>query len=519
MTPLTQPGRRRPSLGYPLLLLLAVGLSPGCARRDALLQPDLPQVTLLSVTAEAVPPPQQADPGPEAVLVSASGEDAPADDPVFSLTDAIAFALRNNPRLRAGQAAVARAQGQEQVAFAPFLPEMDLFSRYGGTSATLSPGAPGPVGGILASGDGSRGFVQAEVDVQWTLWDFGRTAGHHGQAVARERIAERQLVRARQTVAFDVTSAYLGVLLAEASRRVQEQAVRRAEYLREDAVVRRRNGVADPDDVLRADVQLSEAREALVVARQAEFDAVSRLNYALGRDAGLPLRVLDWRARPPFDRTLGECLETAAAQRQEVAVAREAVAAARYGLDAATAEYLPHIYIRASIGHVDGEGVRTGWQEGAAIHLDQRLYSGGRRRGEQWAAEADVAAAGAQAQTVLDGISLEVSLAYRGVRATRERIPLTETAVTQATENLRLVRVKYKNGNATPTDVVDAETTLTRSEQRYHSAVYDYLAALARLEYALGTPQGCLVEPAPGEGEAELLPPPRPLADTDRRAP
>jgi outer membrane protein TolC len=88
-------------------------------------------------------------------------------------------------------------------------------------------------------------------------------------------------------------------------------------------------------------------------------------------------------------------------------------------------------------------------------------------------------------------------VAYRGVLATRERIPLTETAVTQATENLRLVRVKYKNGNATPTDLVDAETTLTRSEQRYHSAVYDYLAALARLEYALGTPQGCLAEPPP----------------------
>jgi outer membrane protein TolC len=452
------------------------------------------------VAADAVTPPDPAQPAPEAVPAAAIATPGPAEDPTFSLADAIAFALGNNPRLRTAQAAIARAQGQEQVAFAPFLPEVDLYSRTGGTSDTLSPGAPGPVGGILGSGEKAHFFSQAEVALQWTVWDFGRRAGRHGQAVARERITELQLIRIRQTVAYDVASAYLGVLLAEASRRVQEQAVRRAEAVREDAVARWRGGVADRDDVLRADVQLSEAREALVVARQAEYDALSRLNYALGRDATLPLHVREWSTRPPFDRSLADCLETALAQRQEIAVARENVAAARFGLDAVTAEFLPHVYVRTSIGHVDGSGVETGWQEGAALHLDYRLYSGGRRRGEQRSAEAEVAAATAQVQTVLDGISLEVSLAYRGVLATRERIPLTETAVTQATENLRLVRVKYKNGNATPTDLVDAETALTRSEQRFHSAVYDYLAALARLEYALGTPQGCLAEPSPPGG-------------------
>jgi len=38
-----------------------------------------------------------------------------------------------------------------------------------------------------------------------------------------------QLTRAEQTVAFDVAAAYLDVLFARASRRVQEDAVRRAE--------------------------------------------------------------------------------------------------------------------------------------------------------------------------------------------------------------------------------------------------------------------------------------------------
>jgi outer membrane protein TolC len=424
--------------------------------------------------------------------------------PLVTLPQAISFALQNSPRLRAARAAVARARGQDQVAFAPFLPIVDLYSRYGGASATLSPGAPGPVGGILPSGDGPRGFVQAEVDLQWTLWDFGRTAGRYNQALSRDRVVGLQLARAEQTTAYDVTAAYLGVLLAQAFRRVQEQSIRRAEAVLEDSRARRKGGVAEPDDVLRSDVQLAEAREALVTAQQEEFDALARLNYALGRNVSLPLRVVDWKDRPPFELSLPECLQTAVAGRQEVAAARETVAAAQYGLDAAAAEFLPQIYVRVGVGHVDGEGVRTGFHEGASIHLDQHLYTGGRRQGEQRSAEADVRAAAAQAQTVFDTVSLEVNLAFRGVAAARGRIQFTETAVTQARENLRLVRVKYRNGNATPTDVVDAETTATRSEQRFASAVYDYLAALARLEYATGMGAGCLTAPPKGVAAEEV---------------
>jgi outer membrane protein TolC len=456
-------------------------------------------------------------PAQNVTAVPVEHEAAPIDVAVFGLPDAIKFGLDNSPRLRVAAEAVARARGQEQVAFSPFLPEFDYLARYGATSPNQSPGSPGPVGGIIPSGDRVHEFAQAELDLQWTVWDFGRTAGRYGQAVSRERIAALRLARARQTVAYDVTAAYLNLLLARASRVVQEQAVRRARAILEDTRARRKGGVADPDDVLRAEVQLAESREALVVADQAVFDAVARLNYAMGRHVSLPLRVADWRDRPAFTQSLTECLQTAATQRQEVAVAREAVAEARHGLRAAEADFCPRVYVRADLGHVDGAGIETGWQEGAAIHMDGAIYTGGRRTGEEKSAEADVRAAVANAQAVCDSVSLEVNVAFRAVAASRERIALTETAVAQARENLRLVRVKYRNGNATPTDVVDAETAATRSDQRYYAAVYDYLGALARLEYAMGTPQGCLGEQPPRAAEPEALPaelpPPRKLPD------
>jgi outer membrane protein TolC len=143
---------------------------------------------------------------------------------IFTLADAVAFALQNNPRLRSARAAIERARGQEQVAFAPFLPQIDVLGQYGVTSATLAPGIPGPTGFLLANGFGTRSYAETEVALQWTVYDFGRTGGRHRQAVARERITELQLAWAGQTVGFDVAAAYLDVLLARGACRTTPSA-------------------------------------------------------------------------------------------------------------------------------------------------------------------------------------------------------------------------------------------------------------------------------------------------------
>lgn len=474
-------------------------LTPGCATSDG----PLPALRDVSGTglAERVLIPRDLDVNPpETVIQLDAPSQSPADEPSlmnreaeranFSLPDAIAYALRCNPRLRSARAAIIRAQGQTQVAFAPFLPQIDLLGQAGVISATLAPGATGTTGLILASGDGTRSYTEAEVSLQWTLYDFGRTGGRYRQAVAREQITELQFARANQTVEFDVAAAYMDVLLARASRRVQDDAVRRAQAILDDTVARRQCGVALREDVLRAQVQLSESREALVLAQQREYDAVARLNYAMGRNASCPLEVIDLNAEPPLPGALAELLEQAAAQRPEIDLVRQSVAAAQDGREAARAEYLPRIFVRASAGRTDGQNVITGWQEGAGLHVVAPLYAGGRRRGELQSADSEIEAAIAEAQAILDAISLQVNLAYRGVVATRERIDLARTAVAQAEENLRLVRVRYRNGTATPTDVVDGEAALTRSQQRFFSANYHFLSALARMDYAVGQRQG-----------------------------
>jgi len=432
---------------------------------------------------------------------------------MFTLPGAVDFALENSPRLWAAQAAIERARGQEEVAFAPFLPQIDYLSHYGATSGNLGPVAAGPTGIVLATPGLPHTVAQEELQLQWTVCDFGRRLGRYRQAGAREHIAEFQDLRAKETVAYDVAAAYMQTLRAVAVRVIQEEAIRRAEATLKDTRSRRAAGVADRDDVLRAEVQLSVAQDGLDIAQEVELAAQARLNNFMGRNASLPLQLADWKARPEFTLSLVQCLEIAASQRREINIAQEAVAAAQSARQAAHADYLPRVYALASVGDVEGQNIQTGWQEGAGLHIDIPLYTGGRRKGELNAAEADIHEAVANAQSILDGVTLEVTLAYRSAVTAQKRIDHLRPAVTEAQENLRLVRQKYRNGNATPTDIVDAETALTDAQQRLTSATYEFLAALVRLDYALGSPQGHLLgapdgpELGPSTAEETLLPP------------
>jgi outer membrane protein TolC len=279
---------------------------------------------------------------------------------IFALPDAIAFALQNSPRLRSARAAIERARGQEQVAFAPFLPQVDLFNRYVATGKSTLPGAPGPTGVVNITAIGHYQAYQSELQLQWTLYDFGRTAGRYGQADLREKITQLQALRAKETVGYDVAAAYLQALEAAAFRRIAVETVRRAEAVLQDVRARRESGIALRDDVLRGEVQLSESRDALVRADDAEITALAQLNNAMGRDASLPVRPSDGLSAGPFATSLAECLLRAATQRPEVGVARDRVAVAQFGRLAARGEFLPRIDMKGSLGRIEGENVVGG---------------------------------------------------------------------------------------------------------------------------------------------------------------
>jgi outer membrane protein TolC len=195
---------------------------------------------------------------------------------------------------------------------------------------------------------------------------------------------------------------------------------------------------------------------------------------------------------PPFQLGLSECLQTAVAQRREFEVARRSIQVAQEGTRVAKADFAPRIVAEGLLldfqqssprGHAD---LPLGF-----IKLEWGLFQGGRRVAEVRVADSKVRAAMAEAETVADTIGFQVTEAYQRLVTAQRGIERARPAVEQARENNRLVRARYRQGDATPADITDAETALTRAQDDYLNSTYDYLTARARLDYAMG------VTPAP----------------------
>jgi outer membrane protein len=420
----------------------------------------------------------------------------------LTLPDALALAFRLQPRLRASLESIRQAQGREDIAFAAFLPTVTggylaggYYVQAGGTGFSI-PGVPNspsftilPLLGTVPVGlEGQTGFEVAELKLQWLVCDFGRRLGRYNQAGLALDIAQLQTQRAYQTVANDVAVAYYQVLRARSLHRIARESVRRAKDDLRVAKKLAKGGVIVREKVLRAEVALAQAQRALDVAEEAEAVAVAALNLAIGLNVSAPSGVVDTGGVPPFTQSLSECLQAAVAGRREFQVARQSVQVAQEGSRVARADFAPRIVAEGNFLDFEQSNPRGHFDlPFAAIKLEWGLFEGGKRKAEVRVADSRIREAMAQAESIADTIAFQVNQAYRQLVAARKGMDRSRPAVDQARETYRLVVARSRRGDATPAELTDAEAGLTRAEQDYANSVYDYLTAIERLQYAMGT--------------------------------
>jgi outer membrane protein TolC len=456
----------------------------GPPRRPDSDQPSMPATSLPSDSDEAT-----------LDAIAASGQP-------LTLPEAIDLAFRSQPRLRAQLESITQARGQQQIAFSLFLPTVAAnydaggFSLgVGGQPIRLGKGLPGfnflpGIGAVPVGLNLGTTFELAELKVQWLLLDFGRRLGLYEQARLSTDIAWLQTERAHQTVANEVAVAYYNVLRSQALRRTAQDAFRRAEEELADARKREREGVVEREIVLRSEVQSAEIRQELHSATEAEFVALAGLNLAIGLKCNQPVRVVDPPEIPPLTTSLADCLQTAIRQRREFYVVQRTVEIATQGGRIARAQFAPKVVADGTLfnfqqqelnGHVD---FRMGF-----IRLEWILFEGGRKIAAARVADSQVRQAMAQAESITDNIAFQVNEAYRNAVTAWVGIDDARPAVDQASENYRLVQLRLREGAATPTEIADAQASLTRAQQNYLNARYGYLIAMDRLAYAMGAGQ------------------------------
>lgn len=286
-----------------------------------------------------------------------------------------------------------------------------------------------------------------------------------------------------------VTNGYCALLQAGNMQQLGRESVQRLEDHLKNVQAQYEVGVVAKVDVLRSQVELSNAKQSLIQAENAYQVAEANLNRIVGLPMDTTLKLDNILTYSEYAEDMAYCLDYASQYRPELEQARQGVEAAKGALMVARSGYMPKIAASATQNWSD-----TNWpgdengEWGVGVSVSMNVFDSGVTWSKINGAKADLAVAEETYRDTVDAVNLDVRNCYLNLREAEKRIGTTETAVSQAEEDYRIAQVRYMAGVGTNTDVLDAQVALTQAKTNYLQAMYDYNTSKTDLENAMGVP-------------------------------
>ncbi len=423
----------------------------------------------------------------------------------LTLQETIELAERNNRDLAVSRLQVEQQQAAVREAEANRYPTLDLQS-----SITRSLSAGGTIGlkagqaQAIADAGGNETTARAfnpgafrrslaeestswdtNLQLNYDLYTSGANSSRRRAAAGNLRAAELAMERVREQLRLDVTGDYYDLQEANEQVKINEQAVRNSEQSLKDANAQERAGIGTRFDVLRSEVQLANNQQQLTNAKATEEVRRRQIAQRLSLpefvtvSAGDAVRpVGEWRL--PLEDTI----VTAYKQRvelEEQLVQRDISDANR---QQALSALGPRVQLRASynllkIFEQPVGGPDSGYSISAVAQW--RLFDGGAAKAQAKQQEINKQIAETRFTQSRNNIRFQVEQAYATLQANQKNISTTTTALGQACEAKRLAKLRFDAGVGTQTDVLNAETDLTRSAGSRVSAILGYNRSIAQL--------------------------------------
>ncbi len=403
----------------------------------------------------------------------------------LSLREAIAIALKENPQVQNANLDVADRQQDINLRRSALLPQatlqvsdraerINLGSTFG-ANLPIFPHHVGPFQVFQAGPDFSTSLFDL------TLWRKLR-ASHESLAAARTD--ERSL---RDQTTLLVVSQYLAALRAGEQLKAAQSRVDLAQALFDQAVQLEQQGIGTNLDTVRAQVELQNEKQSLLVEQTERAKDL----YGLARLLDLaPQQQMELTDQSLFSQTpefTGDAsVARALASRPEVKSLDAQVAAANYDRRAARAERLPSLSIGGNWVY-EGTSLPTSiptYAMGATLSVP--LWTSGRIRAEEAKANVEVRRLENQRRGERDAIAEEVKSATADLESARSQVEVARSGLALAQKALDQARERFAAGIANNLEVVTAQDQLARASDNLIDALYRYNLAHAQLAHATG---------------------------------
>jgi len=422
---------------------------------------------------------------------------------MLTIEQAVQIGLENSKALRTSQFKVEAADAKASEANTYRLPSL----KFNGTYTRLSDVPPSQIvlpANFIMPGvpptESRATLSQTVLDnyglkatVQQPLYTGGKISGAANAAEYLFDATKEDFKKDKAEVQYSIKAAYWNLFRAHEFKKFVDENVTQISSHAKDAENLMKQGMLTSNDLMKVQVQLSDA-----LVRQ--IDATNNVKlamYSLNNTLGLPLQTeielassiqIADRSWEDIDSLVSMAFE----KRPDVLGMGARVKAGESGLTSARGGFWPQIYLIGNYNYLRPNSriyptidkFKDTWDVTVSLSFD--IWNWWQTGYQSNQAEAQLAQAQEGFSMLKDGVMLEVTQSYLGVNQFRERKAVSEQGVKQAEENYRVTNDKYKKGLTSNSELLDAEVALLQAKLNLTQSLVDYELSIARLSKAIG---------------------------------
>jgi outer membrane protein TolC len=401
----------------------------------------------------------------------------------LTLQDALARAKTNSVQFQSALTDQGLTHQDNVQARAVLLPSVNYNTTY-----IYTEGNGTPTGIFLANNGVHEYLSQGDVHqvVGYSQFaDYRRARALDAVARAKSEIAARGLV-------VTVVQSYYGLVAAQHKYANVQQATLEAENFLHLSQKLESGGEVARADVIKAQIHYQDRqrdmREAQLAMEKSRLDLAVLLFPNFNENFTV---VDDTQLAPPLE-SFEEVTRAAEVKNPELRAASASVQAAGHEVSAARGGFYPTLTVDYFYG-IDAahfatrtDGVQNlGYAATATLNIP--VWNWGANRSKVVQADLKQQQAKRELSLAQRQLLANVRSVYHEAEAARAELELLKSSAELAAESLRLETLRYRGGEATVLEVVDAQNTLTQAQNGYSDGQLRYRLALANLQTLTGT--------------------------------
>lgn len=407
----------------------------------------------------------------------------------LSLSQALQEGTDSSPTLKKYASAKDEASWGTTLGMSGLLPHVSMMADHDFSAQYQT--IPVSLGALTAAVPVVAPRTSYGVEAQWTVFDGLANIKNYQASRETFQASQQEYSRKDFEVRKKIESAYYASLGAVRLKEVAEENVRTLQENLTQVRYRFDAGRATQYDVLRVEVQMSNAKIDLERAT----DNVTILRKKLAQAMGLPddSRGLDGQLpEPSLAEKIEALLKPEASDRSDIQAARLKSEAEEKRAGAAIGNLVPAVGLDAQYERYDDTdypgqaygGFRDAWAVGA--YLRWNILDGGASIAKAGMAQASAAHAQYEYQEAVQTLPADFELWKRRYIYSAHAYETKEQDLKRSEESFRISKLSFQQGRNTITDVLEAENDLFRSRAGIVQSQLDAEEALVELELTIG---------------------------------